>query len=44
MGGIEYGFLAIGGFFVIVGIIFYVFKTPIIKTPVSNALIKKALK
>lgn len=44
MGGLEYGFLSIGGFFVLVGIILFAFKTKIIKTPVSSALIKKAIK
>lgn len=43
-GGMEYGFLAVGGFFVLVGIIFFIFKTPFIKVPISNALIQKGLK
>ncbi len=42
-GGMDYGFFAVGGLFVLVGIILFIFKTTIIKGPVSGAIIKKVI-
>ncbi len=42
-GGLDYGFFAVGGLFVIVGIILFIFKSSVIKGPVSSAIIKKVI-
>lgn len=42
-GGLYYGFFAVGGLFIIVGIILFILKSTVIKGPVSSAIIKKVI-
>ena len=42
-GKIHYGFFALAGFYLFVGIIFLLAKNAIVKRPVANAVIKKIL-
>jgi hypothetical protein len=44
MGKIYYGFFALAGFYLIVGVIFNAFKSKWIKEPVANSIIRKAFK
>lgn len=39
-----YGFFIIGGFYAILGLIFYAFRNHLLKEPFSNMLIRKILK
>jgi hypothetical protein len=42
-GKMYYGFLIVAGFYLLVGLIFYFLRNKILKTPISNMLIKKLL-
>ena len=44
MGNISYGFFLVGGFYVLVGLLVYVFRKRWIKSPVSNLIINKNIK
>jgi hypothetical protein len=44
VGNSFYGFFIIGGFYAIVGLIFYAFRNHWLKEPFSNMLIRKILK
>ena len=43
LGKIHYGFFALSGFYLLVGIIFFFLKDSFIKRPVANAVIRKIL-
>lgn len=43
LGSNHYGFLIVGGFYIIAGLILFAFKKQIIKVPFSNWLIKNLL-
>ena len=44
LGQLSYGFFIVGGFYVLVGILLFVFRKPLLKTPLSNLLIDKIVK
>jgi hypothetical protein len=44
LGKSYYGFFALGGFYILVGIIFNIFKNGWVEEPVSNSIIKKLIK
>lgn len=44
LGRSYYGFFALGGFYILVAILFQVFKTNLVEIPMSNAIIKKLTK
>ena len=44
LGAIEYGFFAMGGVIIIIGVIFYALRHKLMKNPIGASLIKKALK
>lgn len=44
MGKTYYGFFALAGFYLIIGLIFNAFKSKWIKEPVANSIIRKAFK
>ncbi len=44
LGQVFYGFLAVGVFYLLTGLIIYLFRHNWIKTPVSDLLVKKLLK
>ena len=44
LGKSYYGFFALGGFYILVGVIFQAFKAKWVEEPVSNAIIKKLTK
>ena len=44
LGKSYYGFFALGGFYVLVAVLFQVFKNKWVEDPVSNAIIKKLTK
>jgi len=41
LGKAHYGFFIVAGFYVIVGIVLYLFRDFLIKTPVTNSIIRK---
>jgi len=44
MGATHYGFMIVAGFYALVGILIFVFRKTIIKTPISNSIISQILK
>jgi len=44
IGKTSYGFFIVGGFYVLVGFLVYVFRRQLIKTPLSNLIINKFIK
>ena len=44
IGKTSYGFFIVGGFYVLVGFLVYVFRRKLIKTPLSNLIINKFIK
>jgi hypothetical protein len=44
LGQLSYGFFIMGGFYVLAGILLYVFRRSILKTPLSNLIIDKLAK
>lgn len=44
LGAIEYGFFIMGGFTIVIGVIFYALRHKLMKAPIGASLIKKALK
>jgi hypothetical protein len=44
MGKTSYGFFIVGGFYVLVGLLVYVFRSRWIKKPLSNLIIDKIIK
>ncbi|HSQ45520.1 MAG TPA: hypothetical protein VLM44_01240 [Lutibacter sp.] len=44
LGDSFYGFFVIGGFYVIIAILLHVFRSSLIKYPVSNSIIRQMLK
>ena len=44
LGKTSYGFFIVGGFYVLVGLLVYVFRRQLIKTPLSNLIINKFIK
>jgi hypothetical protein len=44
LGKSYYGFFVLGGFYILVGVIFQAFKNKWVEEPVSNAIIKKLTK
>ncbi len=44
LGKSYYGFFALGGFYILVAILFQVFKNSLVEIPMSNAIIKKLTK
>jgi len=44
MGNISYGFFIVGGFYVLAGLLVYVFRRKLIKNPLTNLIINKIIK
>lgn len=44
MGQTHYGFMIVAGFYALLGILIFVFRKSIIKTPISNSIISQMLK
>lgn len=44
LGQLSYGFFIVGGFYVLAGILLYVFRKPLLRTPLSNLIIDKIIK
>lgn len=44
LGNTSYGFFAVAGFYLVLAILFILFKKPLIKIPVSNIIITEILK
>ena len=44
MGNISYGFFIVGGFYALVGLLVYVFRRNLIKSPLTNLIINKIVK
>jgi hypothetical protein len=44
LGQLSYGFFIVGGFYVLAGILLYLFRKPLLKTPISNLIIDKIVK
>ena len=44
LGKVYYGFFAVSSFYLIVSILLYLFRDPLIKTPMSNFIILRMLK
>ena len=44
MGNISYGFFIVGGFYALVGLLVFVFRRKLIKTPLTNLIINKIIK
>ena len=44
LGGTAYGFFAVGGFYLLVGILLIAFKSKWLKVPLANIIIKSILK
>lgn len=43
LGGVHYGFFIVGGFYLLLGIILFVFRKEWLKTPVQDKMISKML-
>jgi hypothetical protein len=44
LGKTYYGFFIVAAFYILVGIILYIFRDSLIKTPVTNSIIRKLVK
>ncbi len=44
MGNFSYGFFIVGGFYALVGLLFFIFRKNLIKGPLRNMIIQKILK
>ncbi|MFM9945946.1 MAG: phage holin family protein [Bacteroidia bacterium] len=44
LGKAYYGFFVVSGFYAVFGLVIFIFKNSLIKTPISNSIISKALK
>jgi Mg2+ and Co2+ transporter CorA len=44
MGKTSYGFFIVGGFYALVGLLVYVFRKKLIKSPLTNLIINKIIK
>lgn len=44
LGKVYWGFFIVAGFYLLVGLIFYAFRNQLLKTPMSNYIVKNILK
>jgi hypothetical protein len=44
MGVLSYGFFIVGGFYILIGVLVYIFRDKWIKTPISNLVTDKIIK
>ena len=44
LGGVAYGFFAVGGFYLLIALLLIAFKSKWLKAPIANSIIKSTLK